>query len=219
MSSGAAQAKILIIDDHPLIREGLTARISRQRNLVVCGEAATDDEALRCVRETLPDLVIVDIFLKTGHGIDVIKRIKSEFPAIKLLVFSGFAESLYAERALRAGASGYVNKQDSNEKLLEAIHAVLQGQLYVGPELSRQLINQALGGSDNSKPPINRLSDRELEVYRMIGQGLTSGVIAERLFLSHHTIDSHRENIKRKLDIKNAGELVRSAVQWVLENP
>jgi DNA-binding NarL/FixJ family response regulator len=211
-------AKILIVEDHPLVREGMAMHISAERDLDVCGEATMEDEALALVRETNPDLVIVDISLKSGHGIDLIKRIKSRHPRSKMLVVSGFQESLYAERAMRAGAMGYLNKQESNEKLLEAIRAVLDGERYISPELTRRLAAQALGTRGATEDPTSHLTDRELEVFRMIGQGLTSGAIANQLYLSTHTIDTHRENIKRKLGVKTAGELSRQAVQWVMEN-
>ena len=210
--------KILIVDDHPMVRDGLAMRIRTQRDLVVCGEAATEDEALVKVKETTPDLMIVDISLKVGNGIDVVKRVKSDYPSVKMLVVTGFQESLYAERALRAGAMGYLNKQESNEKLLEAIRTVLAGNCFASPEIMQRLVNQALGNVQDKKTPMECLTNRELEIFRMIGEGLASGVIAERLFLSTHTIDTHREKIKRKLNIKTAGELTRAAVQWVLEN-
>jgi DNA-binding NarL/FixJ family response regulator len=210
--------KILIVDDHPLVREGLALRLSTQRDLQVCGEAETEEEALALVQATCPDLIIVDISLKSGHGIELVKQVKARFPAVKMLVLSGYQESLYAERALRAGALGYLNKQESNDKLLEAIRTVLAGQRYVGAAITQRLVNQAISGIEESKSPMERLSDRELEIFRMIGEGLTSGAIANRLFLSSHTIDTHRENLKRKLELKNAGELSRAAVQWVLEN-
>jgi RNA polymerase sigma factor (sigma-70 family) len=163
-------------------------------------------------------LVLVDISLKSGHGIELIKRIRSFDPAIKILVISGFQESLYAERAFRAGALGYLNKQESNEKMIEAIRTVLAGERFISPEISRRLINQALDASDVTKTPIEQLTDRELEIFRMIGEGLTTSGIANRLGLSTHTIDTHRENIKRKLAARNAAELSRAAVQWLLEN-
>ncbi len=201
-----------------MVREGLAMRIGTQRDLVVCGEADNEDEAILKAEETSPDLIIVDISLKSGNGIDVIKRVKANFPTIKMLVVSGFQESLYAERALRAGASGYLNKQESNEKVLEAIRAVLMGQCFVSPEITQRLVNQALGNHAIAKPSIDRLTNRELDVFRMIGEGLATSVIADRLFLSPHTIDTHRENIKRKLEIRTAGELTRTAVHWVIEN-
>lgn len=210
--------KILIVDDHPSVREGLAMRISLHGDLEVCGEAETEDQALVLVKQTSPDLVLVDISLKSGHGIELIKRIRSLDPAIKMLVISGFQESLYAERALRAGALGYLNKQESNEKMIEAIRTVLAGERFLSPEMSRRLISQALGASDATKTPIENLTDRELEIFRMIGEGLTTSAIAKRLFLSTHTIDTHRENIKRKLAVSTAAELSRAAVQWLLEN-
>lgn len=210
--------KILIVDDHPSVREGLALRISLHSDLEVCGEADSEDQALALVKQTGPDLVLVDISLKSGHGIELIKRIRSLNPAIKMLVISGFQESLYAERAFRAGALGYLNKQESNEKMIEAIRTVLAGIRFLSPEISRRLIEQALGASDNTKTSIEQLTDRELEVFRMIGAGMKTSDIAEQLFLSTHTIDTHRENIKRKLAISNAAELSRSAVQWLLEN-
>jgi len=210
--------KILIVDDHPMVREGLAARISAQPDLQVCGEAATEEEALTLVKEASPTLMIVDISLKSGHGLELVKQVKSRYPRVKMLVLSGFQESLYGERALRAGALGYLNKQESNERVLEAIRTVLKGERFVSPELTRRLVAQALGGRGESKDPIELLTDRELEIFRMIGEGQTSGAIADRLFLSVHTIDTHRENLKRKLGISNAAELSRAAVQWLLEN-
>jgi len=211
-------AKILIVDDHPLVREGLAMRISLHPDLKVCGEAESENDAIALVTTLVPDLVLIDISLKSGHGLDLIKRIRSLNPAVKMLVISGFQESLYAERACRAGALGYLNKQQSNEKMIEAIRTVLSGKRFLSPEISQRLIDQALAGSGTNKAPIERLTDRELEIFRMIGDGLTTSVIASQLFLSTHTIDTHRENIKRKLAISSAAELSRTAVQWVLEN-
>lgn len=210
--------KILIVDDHPSVREGLALRISLHADLEVCGEAETEDQALVLVKQTNPDLVLVDISLRSGHGIELIKRIRSLDPAIKMLVISGFQESLYAERALRAGALGYLNKQESNEKMIEAIRTVLAGKRFLSPEINRRLVEQALSGSGATKTPIERLTDRELEIFRMIGEGLTTSAIANRLHLSTHTIDTHRENMKRKLAVSTAAELSRTAVQWLLEN-
>jgi DNA-binding NarL/FixJ family response regulator len=210
--------RILIVDDHPSVRDGLSLRITLHADLEVCGEADSEDEAFTLVKQSTPDLVLVDISLKNGNGIELLKRIRSHDPAIKMLVVSGFQDSLYAERACRAGAMGYLNKQESSEKLIEAIRTVLAGERFLSPAISRRLINQSLGSRDKTKSPIENLTNRELEIFRMIGEGLTSGSIAERLILSPHTIDTHRENIKRKLDISNAAELSRAAVQWLLEN-
>lgn len=218
MNGFRSPAKILIVDDHPLLREGLAMRISTNADLQVCGEAATEEEALLLVRQTKPDLVIVDLSLKECHGLDVIKQVNAFDANIKMLVLSGHQESLYAERALRAGALGYLNKRESNEKVLDAIYTVLAGKRFVSAEITQRLVNQALGKTDSAKTPLECLTDRELEVFHLIGEGQTSSAIADKLFISTHTVDSHRENIKRKLNLKNAGELTRAAVQAVLED-
>jgi DNA-binding NarL/FixJ family response regulator len=218
MVSPLNHTKILIVDDHSLVREGLRLRISSYRDLEVCGEATTEDEAFELVKQTNPGLVIIDISLKAGHGIELIKRIKAISPHTKMLVTSGFQESLYAERAMRAGALGYLNKQDSGEKVIEAIRTVLRGERYVSSAITQRLVSQALGNHTESGEPTDLLTDRELEIFRMIGCGKTSGAIADELFLSTHTIDTHRENIKRKLGLANAAELSRTAVQFFLEN-
>ena len=206
MKVQSPHAKVLIVNDHPLVREALAMRISTQPDLAVCGEAASEDEALQLMKETNPDLVIIDLSLRNGHGMELIKRTKSLHPAVKLLVFSAFQESLYAERALRAGALGYLNKQEGNQLLIEAVRAVLQGKRFVSKDITDRLVARALESADVNQEPVERLTDRELEIFRMIGQGLTNKIIAGRLHLSPHTIDSHRENIKR-----NSGPRTRSS--------
>lgn len=218
MSQLDSKVKILIVDDHPMVREGLRLRISQFSDMTVCGEAASEDEAYATALETNPDLAIIDISLKSGHGLTLINRLHVSLPKLKILVSSGFQESLYAVRALRAGASGYLNKQESGEKVIEAIRVVLRGDLFVSKEISEKLIAESLGRSVGGANPIDMLSDRELQIFRMIGSGKTSGAIANELLLSPHTIDTHRENIKRKLGLKNASELNRMAVQFLLEN-
>ncbi|MDZ4851285.1 MAG: response regulator transcription factor [Pirellulaceae bacterium] len=210
--------KILIVDDHPMVREGLSMRIELQSDLEVCGVASTQDEAYALVKQNQPDLILVDIILASGNGLELIKQVKSRFPPIKMLVISAFQDSLYAERALRAGALGYLNKQQSSGKVIEAIRTVLRGERFVDPEISRRLIDQALGGAAVTNSPVKQLTDRELEVFRLIGEGTTTGAIAEQLFLSVHTVDRHRENIKRKLCLSNANELTCAAAQWLVEN-
>jgi len=212
------KTKILIVDDHPMVREGLRMRIELQADLEVCGEASTQDEALSLVKQTEPDLILVDIFLANGNGLELIKQVKSISPSMKMLVISAFKDSLYAERALRAGAMGYLNKQQSSGRVIEAIRTVLQGERFVDPEIGRRLINQALSGTVVTNSPVEQLTDRELEVFRLIGEGTTTGAIAEQLFLSVHTVDRHRENIKRKLGFSNANELTCAAAQWLVEN-
>ncbi len=215
-------ASILIVDDHPLVREGLAGRIASEANLRVCGEAADMDEALEHVKQMHPDLVIVDISLKTSHGVDLIKRLKSggrDGKRSKVLVHTMYTESLYADRALQAGADGYITKQEAPEQVLEAIRQILDGKVYMSPEMSQRVLSRAVGRpNDDAAPSVDKLSDRELEVFRLIGEGSTTGEIANRLHVSTHTIDTHRANIKRKLELKNAAEVNRAAVQWVLEN-
>jgi len=218
VTSSPRIARILIVEDHPLVREGLRMRIAAHKDLDVCGEAESEEAALELVKETAPELIIVDLSLKHGHGIELIKEVRSKFPSIKTLVISGYPESLYAERALRAGAMGYLNKQESSDKMIHAIRTVLSGRRFASEELTRRLMAQALGERNGAGDVAALLSDRELEVFRLIGQGLTSGAIANRLLLSTHTIDTHRANIKRKLGAGNAAELNRQAVQWTLEN-
>ncbi len=218
MTKLRAQSRILIVDDHPMMRDGLSMRISSQPDMSVCGEAATEDEAIELVKQLCPDLVIVDISLKSGNGIELVKRIKLLNATTKMLVVSTFQESLYAERALRAGALGYLNKQESNEKLIDAIRTVMQGERFVSAETTQRLIAQALGNRTITQDPIGQLTDRELEIFKMIGEGVNTSTIAEKLFLSTHTVDTHRENIKRKLGAKNGAELNRKAIQSMLES-
>lgn len=211
--------RILVVDDHPLVRAGLAARIADQQDLEICGEAANVTEALAQVKATSPDLAIIDIQLLDSHGIDLIKELHSRFPSTKMLVVSAFDESLYAERALRAGAHGYINKRELQDNIIDALHTVLAGKRYLSPKMTQQLVGQAVGGNEPvGDDPVARLSNRELEVFQLIGRGNTSSAIARQLYLSVHTIDTHREKIRHKLGVKNSNELMQRAVQWVLEN-
>ncbi len=218
MNHSSFQSRILIVDDHPMMRDGLTMRINSQEDMLVCGEAACENEAVELVMQTCPDLVLVDISLQSGNGIELVKRIRLLNAETKMLVVSTFQESLYAERALRAGALGYLNKQESNDKLLEAIRTVLKGERFVSPEITQRLVSQALGKQSLTDDPLKILTDRELEIFRLIGAGNSTSTIAEQLFLSPHTVDTHRENIKKKLGFKNAAELNRQAIQSMLES-
>ena len=218
MNHSSFQSRILIVDDHPMMRDGLTMRINSQEDMLVCGEAACENEAVELVIQTCPDLVLVDISLQSGNGIELVKRIRLLNAETKILVVSTFQESLYAERALRAGALGYLNKQESNDKLLEAIRTVLKGERFVSPEITQRLVSQALGKQSLTDDPLKILTDRELEIFRLIGAGNSTSTIAEQLFLSPHTVDTHRENIKKKLGFKNAAQLNRQAIQSMLES-
>jgi DNA-binding NarL/FixJ family response regulator len=218
MSSLITKTRIAIVDDHPLMRDGLSMRITAQPSWEVCGVAATEDEGVEMITEQCPDLVLVDISLKTGNGIELIKRVRTRNACVKFLAISAYKESLYAERALRAGALGYLNKQETNDKLIEAIRTVLRNERFLSEELKARLVGSALGSISDEQDPIASLSDREKEIFRLIGEGLTTGAIAEQLFLSTHTIDTHREHIKRKLNVSTSNELSRMAFHAMLES-
>jgi DNA-binding NarL/FixJ family response regulator len=209
--------RIFVVDDHPLVRDGLALLIGSERDLQVSGSAGSMHEALQQIAQAPPDVMVVDLSLKDGLGLELIKTLKERHPQIRILVVSAYEEDKYAERALRNGALGYVNKQECEEKLLQAIRAVMEGRRYVSEEILHRLVNQALGGSDG-EDPVTRLSDREFEVYRLIGRGVTTGEIAKQLHVSPHTIDSHREKIRHKLDLKNGHELLQHAIRWMIEH-
>jgi len=211
------QYRVLIVDDHPIVRRGLRELIADEPDLDVCGEAEDVDGALQLVDAARPDIVVVDLSLKSGHGLELIQQIKSRDDRIKMLVSSMHDESLFAERALRAGASGFISKQEAPDKIIEAVRQVLDGGVYLSSRMSNRLLSRVSGGQSLDEDPIGGLSDRELEVFEMIGQGLSTKEIAGRLSLSQKTIETHREKIKAKLNLKHGSELGRRAVQWVLE--
>ena len=212
-------ATILIVDDHPAVREGLALRINGQPDMRVCGEAADVAEALKVVAETNPDLAVIDISLKNGNGIELIKRIKSHNGSIRMLVWSMHNESLYAERALRAGAMGYIHKEHATDQIITAIRTVLEGKVYLSEPMATQMLDRMVHGGNVplGRSPIESLSDRELEVFSLIGQGKDTHTIADTIKVSPKTVETYRARIKEKLDLHNSIELVRRAVQWVLE--
>ncbi len=215
----AAQQRIMLIDDHPLVRRGLTQLINGEEDLCVCAEASSGEDALASVDAVNPDLVVVDIALKGINGIELIKRMRSRLPDVKMLVSSMHDESLYAERALRAGARGYINKEEAPENVIEAIRQVLAGGVFLSSPMKDRLLTVMIDGGEQSEQSlVETLSDRELEVFTLIGRGLTTREIANRLHLSVKTIETHRERVRSKLNIGNSSELMRHAVQWVLEN-
>jgi len=206
--------RIIIVDDHPILREGLAQLIHQQKDLSVCGQFAEAGPAFDSISSLKPDLALVDISLKGSSGVELLKNIKTNYPKLKVLVLSMHDESLYAERVLRAGASGYIMKQEASEKVLEAIRKVLAGDIYLSEKMNANLMHQLVGGRNNFGGSImERLSDRELEVFGLIGQGRGTREIAEQLHLSVKTIESHRAHIKEKLNLKNATELVHRAIQ------
>ena len=210
------KARVLVVDDHPIIRRGLADLINQEEDLDVCGEATDAHEAIEMVGSLKPDIALVDISLKEINGIELIKHLKGRNAKLPMLVLSMHDETLYAERALRAGARGYVMKQEPPETVIGAIRKVLNGEIYVSEKMSSRLISRmADGNADPTGNPLERLSDRELEVFQLIGQGLRTRQIAERLCLSIKTIESYREHIKHKLDLQNSAELFQHALQWV----
>lgn len=213
------KTRIFVVDDHPLMRDGMALLISSEADLQICGSAGSMQETLKQLASTEPDLMVIDLSLKDGLGLDLIKTIKERYPKIRMLVVSAYDENLYAERALRNGASGYVNKQECETTLLAAIRTVLAGRRYVSEEILQRLLNQAIDGADSeSGDPVERLTDRELEIFRLIGQGATPAAIARQLHVSPHTIDSHREKMRHKLGLANGRELMQRAMRWVLEH-
>ncbi len=213
-------ARVLIVDDHPAVREALTIRIAAQPDLEVCGEAADVNEALRLAAATDPDVAVIDIALQTGSGIDLIKRLKARNEQFRAIVWSMYSEDLYAERALRAGAMGYITKAQATGKIIEAIRQVLAGKVYLSPAMTAKLLKRVVGpaGGSTGRSPLDTLSDRELEVFRQIGQGAKTQEIAAQLHLSIKTVETYRDRIREKLDLKDGTELARCATQWVLEN-
>lgn len=212
------RSRVLIVEDHPLMRRGMMQLIEREPDIEVAGEAANAGDALRFLSRHTVDLVIVDIGLDEGDGLDLIKQIKARGDDVKILVASVHDESLYAQRALQAGAQGYISKSHSSDAFIEAMRQVMAGKIYLSPYMTERMLHRVVDGGDNlSHSPIETLSDRELEVFRLIGEGLSTRVIAEKLFLSTKTIETYREHIKRKLNLKNSVEVIRHAVQWVIE--
>jgi DNA-binding NarL/FixJ family response regulator len=206
--------RILIVDDHPMMREGLRTLISRERDLTVCGEAETARQALDAVASLKPDLVLVDITLPGRNGIELIKDICALQHALSILVISMHDESLYAERVLRAGARGYIMKQESGPTMMQAIRQVLAGRIYLSEKMSARILENVAGKRANASP-IERLSDREFEVFQLIARGKSTVQIAEELHLSTKTIESHRANVKEKLDLRTMPELISFASRWV----
>lgn len=208
--------RILIVDDHPVLRHGLQQILNAEEDLLVCAEAHDAGSALESLRQSKPDLALVDITLAGMNGIELIKYMKAESERLPIIVLSMHDESLYAMRALRAGANGYVMKAAAQGQILDAIRKVLAGEIYVSQVFGAQLIYKTVRGIGGDSP-IEGLTDRELEVLQLIGQGKGSREIAEQLHLSVKTIESHRLHIKEKLGLETAAELVRFAVEWVSE--
>ena len=211
--------RILIVDDHELMRTGLRDLIQSQAGWTVCGEATNEIDAVQGFENTVPDLLVVDLNLKDSQGLNVIRRIKQMHPTARILVLTMHDENLYAERCLRAGAQGFIDKQEPSREILRAMRTVLEGEVYVSETMGNQLLHRIIGDKSESKTaPMERLSDRELEIFCLIGRGLKTEDIARQLHLSTNTIGTYRERLKTKLKAKSSAELTRLALNWVSEN-
>lgn len=212
-------ARIFLVDDHPLVRHGMRQLVEGEPELSVCGEADSIHQTMLQIDRPVPDLVIVDLSLPDGNGLELIKHLHARFPELAILVSSMHDESMFAERALKLGARGYISKSANGDEVINAVKQILKGKNYISERLSEQLA-QNDDHSQNSAElsPVNLLSNRELEVFELIGRGMATGEIAVSLNLSIKTIETHRANIKKKLGLVNAGELTRRAIQWSLES-
>ena len=210
------KARVLLIDDHAILRQGLAQLINQEADMAVCGEAEEAPKGFEAVNTLKPDVAVVDISLKGGNGLELIKNIKASHPNLPILVLSMHDESLYAERALRAGGLGYIMKEEAAESVIVGIRKVLKGEIVLSDKMQAKLLHQLVSGRlKQGGSAIDTLSDRELEVFRMIGEGRSTRQIAEDLHLSVRTVEAYREYIKEKLNLKNATELVQQAFQWV----
>jgi len=210
--------RIVIVDDHPLFRKGLQELIHSDGAFAVCGEASDAAEAMDVIRQLKPDLAIVDLSLPGANGIELIKNIRAEFPKLPILVLSMYDESLYAVRALRAGADGYVMKHEAMANVVRAIQEVFNGRPYLSPAMAAQVITKFARKSSEDEPDaVDRLSDRELEILELIGKGNEVRQIAKSLHLSPKTVETHRAHIKEKLNLANARQVGRFAVQWIAQ--
>ena len=214
-ASAAEKKKVLIVDDHPMICEGISMLVEHEPDLTVVGRAASVNEALKAIEELDPDVVVVDITLKGSDGIELLKDMKIRWPSLPALVFSMHNESFFAARVLHAGARAYVSKRESPAKLIDAIRSVLQGGLFVSERMTSAIVQRfVMGRSDTNRSRVGGLTDREFQVFQMIGEGLQTREIAERLHLSIKTVETHRERIKKKLDLDSATKLAKYAIQW-----
>lgn len=215
MTKHKKMRRVLLVDDHPIVRQGLRRLIEQEEDLSVCGEAETARDARTAIKELNPDVVIVDISLKQGDGIELVRDTRAHHPSLPLLVLSMHDEAIYAERMLSAGANGYIMKQAASDQFLIALRRVLDRGIYVSEAVGNSMIRKfAAGGSYISTNPIDRLSNRELQILHMIGKGLSTRESADALNLSVKTVESHRQRIKRKLNLTTGAQLVQYAVNW-----
>lgn len=211
----SGKIRVLLVDDHPVLRKGLTQLIQQQPDMEVCGEAAGVNEALRLTRSTHPHIVVIDIWLEDGHGLELMKDLKADGSPPKMLCLTMLDETTYAERALRAGAHGFLSKSEAADEIINAIRQILRGEVFLNRRMTSTLLHRMVGvNSAEVRSTEQLLSDRELQVFELLGQGLTSRAISRRLALSIKTVDTYREHIKEKLGVSTANELVHRAVLW-----
>jgi DNA-binding NarL/FixJ family response regulator len=214
-SPEVGKKRILVVDDHPIVRQGLALLINREPDLLVCGEAEEASGAMHVLASARPDVLIVDISLNGPDGLDLLKTIRTTHPTLPVLILSMHDETIYAERALRAGANGYIMKQEATEKVLVALRRILNGEIYVSDRIGNRMLKHYITGSGTLRnSSIADLSDRELEVFRLIGEGHGTRQIAEELHLSIKTVESYQAHIKEKLSLRSARELMQHAIQW-----
>ena len=215
ISGGAKKSKVFVVDDHPIVRQGLALMINREFDLSVCGEAEDARTAMQSVTTAKPDILVVDISLNGPDGLDLLKNIRMRYPSLPVLILSMHDESVYAERALRAGAQGYIMKQEATEKVLVALRRILSNEIYVSERIANRMLQRYIGNPSAGGPSsIADLTDRELEVFRLIGEGHSTRKIAEDLHISVKTVESYQAHIKEKLSLRSGRELVQHAIQW-----
>lgn len=212
---GPARTRIILVDDHPVVREGIRSVVVQETDMEVCGEAESASEALKVIQETRPDVAVVDLSLKESSGLELIKDIRLRHPSLLVLVLSMRDESFYAERVLRAGARGYVVKDEGCRVVVDAIRKIIKGQIYLSDQIASKMIGAFASGAKPGASSVEQLTDRELQVFELIGKGVPTREIAAKLHLSVKTIDAHRENIKRKMQIDGATELLKQAIEWL----
>jgi DNA-binding NarL/FixJ family response regulator len=215
-SDRKSRTEVFLVDDHPAVREALAAAVNSKISMQVVGESATADKALYFLHRHVPDVVVVDISLEDAHGLDLIRDIRTEHPEVRVVVFSMHDEGVYAERAIRAGASGYVMKAEPPQTVVEAIQTVSQGDVYLSPHITSRILSKVIRQDDYLEgSDVEKLTDRELSVFEMLGEGLSVREIADQLDLSRKTIETYRRRAKEKLDFESVSELLQYAVQWV----
>ncbi len=217
-TASSPRIRVFVVDDHPIVRRGFQLLFGVERDFVVCGEADSGPVALEKILALKPDVAIIDLSLKLSSGMELVKQLRSLLPQLKMLVFTMRSEAIYAERAIKAGANGFLTKDEGTEKAVEAIRSILAGKTYVSEEFAGSLLHRVGSGAPVERPGPQSLSDRELEVLELLGHGLGSRDVADRLHLSLKTVESHREHIKSKLGLKSASELVNYAFSWVQNN-